>query len=185
MKLFLLSTLFISTIGYAEIYQWSEKNGAIHYSDSKPAPGTSNVKTLTTISTTPVVIPSFNNNATRIISWEVSRDTDSYINLAVKYHYDGKYNDSKTWLSAYTLDNDSRSMNYSVRPAKMEKGTGIVNIRLGVNSRAPIRHCTNKIGLTMYGKDIPTFHKATINFSKCWTNNYTKPTESKPTEGIN
>ena len=135
----------------------------------------------------PVLIEknSFTNYKTRIISWEVTKDNDSYINLAVKYHYDGEYKDNKIWISAHTLDHGSRSMNYSVRPTKISLGTGIANIHLGVSSRAPKRHCTNKIGLTMYGKDIPTFHKATINFSKCWTNNYITPTESTPKEGIN
>jgi len=184
MRILFLITLFMTDFCMAEIYQWQDKNGSIHYSDEKPISDAVVMKEIKLKE--PVLIEGKVNkqNGSEIISWEVTKDTDSFINLAVKYHYDGKYKDNKTWISAYTMENSARSMNYSVRPAKMDIGTGIVNIRLAVNSRAPKRHCTNKIGLTMYGKDIPTFHKATINFSKCWTNNYIAPSESTPTKGI-
>lgn len=185
MRMLILVMLFITNSCLAEIYQWQDKNGSIHYSDEKPVSETIITKEIQLKE--PVLIEAKVNarKGSKIISWEVTKDTDSFINLAVKYHYDGKFEDNKTWISAYTMENGARSMNYSVRPAKMDIGTGIVNIRLAVNSRAPKRHCTNKIGLTMYGKDIPTFHKASINFSKCWTNNYIAPGESNPTKGIN
>ncbi len=184
MRLIFLSTFFISHCCFATIYQWKDANGSIHYSDEKPHTDTVEAREIELQEPVLIEAEAFNNNDSRIISWEVTKDTDSYIVLAVKYHYDGKFNDNKTWISAYTMENNVRSMNYSVRPAQMEIGTGIVNIRLSVNSRAPKRHCTSKIGLTMYGKDIPGFHKATINFSKCWTNNHIEPGESHPTKGI-
>jgi len=184
MRILILLTILTTNCCFAEIYQWKDKKGSIHYSDEKPGAGEVVIKEIQLKE--PVVIEgkANKNYVTKIISWEVTSSTESYINLAVKYHYDGKYKDNKTWISAYTMENGARSMNYSVRPAKMDIGTGIVNIRVAVKSRAPKRHCTNKIGLTMYGKDIPTFHKATINFSKCWTNNYITPSESNPTKGI-
>jgi len=175
--------MFITPVSFAGIYQWKDSNGTVNYSDTKP--DIDNVKTI--MLKEPVLIddsPSINLNETRIISWEVTDRRESYINLAVKYFYDGRYKDKQTWLSAHTLDNSARSMNYSVRPSKIETGTGIVNIRLGVNSSAPKRHCTNQIKFTIYGKDIPTFHEATVNFSKCWTNNYIAPTTSNPSKGI-
>lgn len=183
MKRYLLILIFITPICSAEIYQWVDSNGSVNYSDAKPE--SDNVKIIKLkepilISSSPVA----KKDATKITSWEVTEQNDSYITLAVKYFYDGKYKENQTWLSAYTLDNDIRSSNYSVRPSKMEKGEGIINIKLGVNRRAPKRHCTNKITFTMYGKDIPSFHEATVNFNKCWTNNYIKPTISNPTVGI-
>ena len=177
--------LFIFSVNcYAEIYQWTDSKGNIHYSDKKPASSQSEIKEITLKN--PVIIESTSakKDETRIIAWEVTDDKESHIVLAVKYYYDGRYKDKDTWLSAYTMDNTARSPHYSVQPSKMNTGMGIVNIRLGVNRRAPRRHCTNKIKLHMYGKDISTFHTATINFSKCWSNNYIPPTESKPTKGI-
>jgi len=174
---------FIIPASFAEIYQWKTPNGTINYSDTNP-----NTDNFITIKLKEPVLfeeaVTFNKEETRIISWEVTDHKDSYINLAVKYFYDGKYKDKQTWLSAHTLDNGSRSMNYSVRPSKIINGTGIVNIRLGVSSRAPKRHCTNQIKFGIYGKNIPTFHEATVNFNKCWTNNHILPTTSIPTKGI-
>lgn len=183
MKKFLLLLIFLTPICSAEIYQWVDGNGSVHYSDAKQ--GVDNVKIIKLKE--PVFInsvPATKTDKTRIISWEVTEQNESYMTLAVKYFYDGKYNKNQTWLSAHTLDNGVRSMNYSVQPSKMETGEGVINIRLGVSRRAPKRHCTNKIAFTMYGKDIPSFHEATVNFNKCWTNNYIKPTVSSPTEGI-
>lgn len=183
-KILPLLTIFISPYCFAEVFQWQDNNGKTHYSDVKPGAGASNVIEIQLKEPVLIEAAAFNNNETRIISWEVTKNNKSYIDLAVKYFYDGKYKNNKTWLSAYTMENGARSMNYSVRPAKIDKGTGIVNIRLGISSKAPKEHCTNKIGLTMYGKDISTFHKAIIDFNKCWINNYIPPTESNPTKGI-
>ena len=183
MNKFFLLLIFLTPIWSAEIYQWVDSNGSINYSDAKP--DTDNVKIIKLKE--PIFInstPATKTDETRIISWEVTEQNDSYISLAVKYFYDGKYNKSQTWLSAYTLDNGVRSMNYSVRPSKMETGEGIINIRLGVNRRAPKRHCTNKIAFSMYGKDIPSVKEDTGNFKKCWTNNYIKPTIFNPAKGI-
>ena len=180
---YILILFFIAPASFAEIYQWKTPNGTINYSDTKP----NTEKFITLKLKEPVLIErttTFNKNETRIISWEITEHHDSYINLAVKYFYNGKYKDKQTWLSAHTLDNGSRSLNYSVRPSKITNGTGIVNIRLGVSSRAPKRHCTNHIKFSIYGKNIPTFHEATVNFSKCWTNNHILPTTSSPTKGI-
>jgi len=183
MKNYLLLLIFLTPVCSAEIYQWVDSNGSVNYSDAKP--DIDNVKTIKLKE--PIFInskPTTKMDETRIISWEVTEQNDSYITLAVKYFYDGKYKKIQTWLSAYTLDNGVRSMNYSVQPSKMETGEGIINIKLGVNRRAPKRHCTNKISFSMYGKDIPSFHEETVNFNKCWTNNYIKPTISNPTKGI-
>jgi Domain of unknown function (DUF4124) len=183
MKRFSLLLILLSPICSADIYQWTDSNGSINYSDIKP--DTDNVKTIKLKEEIFInSVPATKAGESRIISWEVTEQNASYITLAVKYFYDGQYNASQTWLSAYTLDNGIRSMNYSVRPSKMETGEGIINIRLGVSRRAPKRHCTNKIKFSMYGKDIPSFHEATVNFNKCWTNNYIKPTISNPTKGI-
>jgi len=168
---FVLKILFVLSGrgSFSLIYQWTDSNGAVNYSDAKPKIG--NVKVIRLQE--PVLVKTIstsNASQTRIISWEVTEHHDSYINLAVKYHYDGRFKDSNIWLSAGTLDNGGRSMNYSVRPSKMKIGTGIANIRLGVSTRVPKRHCTNKIVFSMYGKHIPIFHEATVNFSKCWSN---------------
>ena len=176
--------LLIPLTSFAEIYQWEDSNGTINYSDKKP----DKIKvTVIKLKESILIEPptSLKTTGTRIISWEITDHQDSYINVAVKYFYDGKFKEQQTWLSAHTLDNGSRSMNYSVRPSKIKKGSGIINIRLGVSTRAPKRHCTNQIKFSMYGKNIPTFHESTVNFSKCWTNNYIAPTTSTPTKGIN
>lgn len=179
----LLTFFFIIPTCYAEIYQWKSESGTVSYSDKKPA----STKYTTIQLKEPIPIQeniNLNINESRIVSWEVTEHHESHINLAVKYFYDGKYNEKQIWLSAHTLDNGVRSMNYSVRPTKIINGEGIVNIRLGVSSRAPKRHCTNQIKFSMYGKNIPTFHEATVNFNKCWTNNYIPPTTSTPSKGI-
>lgn len=128
--------------------------------------------------------PDSNKNQTRILSWEVTEQNEDHIVISVKYFYDGEFKEVPIWLSASTLNNGNRSRNDEVWPSKIVKGEGIVNIKLKASSRAPNKYCTNQIMFSIYGKDISTFHRATVDFNKCWVNNI-NPTESHPIKGIN
>jgi len=193
MKIIILLCFFISPICFAEFYQWKDIDGAVHYSDTKPNQGDAKVIQLKK----PVLINrshSLYENKTRIISWKITENYYSHINLTVKYFYDEKSripetqhtketpDASKTpeiWLSVLPEYNGTRSMNASVRPSKIEPGTGEVNIRISISAHAPKRHCTNQLKFIIYGKNIPTFHSATVSFSKCWTNNRMPPSTPK------
>ncbi len=173
----------VQSFSYAEIYKWKDENGAIRFSDSRPNVEEFSVIEFEDESPKENEIETMKNE-TKIISWEATNEKSNSVKFAVKYFYDGQYGDEKMWISATTKANGSTTSYYSVRPGTIMPGEHIAIIDVGVASFAPKRYCSDQVQFSMYGRNISTFHKATVNYSKCWTNTYVKPTESIPTEGV-
>jgi len=153
MKFIILLSLFITPICFAEIYQWQDKNGKIHYSDKKEdSKLAKEIKLKEEINTSES--SSFKRTmgkgidclgSNRIISAKLVGKTEKSIYIEVEYFYDNKHS-NETNISLRPVSD----LYWSHESILAEPGQNTVNIKLAPPySKVPKNISIEKVEIMM------------------------------------
>ena len=102
-----------------------------------------------------------------ILGARILSETTNEITLSIKYSYSGDKGKS-VFMNAVMGDAGKSSLNYAVRPGKIEKGIHEVKVVLGVKSGAPDIFSTSQLIASMYVGGGKSFLKQSFEYSKTW-----------------
>jgi hypothetical protein len=77
--------------------------------------------------------------------------------------------DGDMYLGAITLTNGRSGGEWAYRPARLQRGFGRANVRLGMASTAPAAYCSNQIQLSIYEGGKGRIYQRVIPYEKCWS----------------